>query len=203
MKRKKEKSESKTINKSKKKILTKTKTTSTNKPGDIENLENLESVQKLVHLLQVHQIELEHQNQELRITQEELEVSRNKYVNLFDFSPIPYFTLDPEGIIREVNLSASKLFGIDRNKLIGKQFITFVPVDDRDVFNSFLKTIFSLSVKHSCELKIINKDKHLFHVQLDGLKLDDTLELDLKCQVGLIDLTEFKRMEDSLKKSNE
>ena len=80
-------------------------------------VDKFEDVQKLVHLLQVHQIELEHQNEELRITQNELEVSRNKYVNLFDFSPTPYFTLDVEGLIKEVNLSASKMLGIGRSKL--------------------------------------------------------------------------------------
>ncbi|MGA9291211.1 MAG: PAS domain-containing protein, partial [Ignavibacteriaceae bacterium] len=98
-----------------------------------------EDVQKLVHLLQVHQVELEHQNEELRITQNELEVSRNKYVNLFDFSPTPYFTLDMEGIIKEVNLSASKMLGIGRSKLIGKKLITYIPLNEKEIFNSFIK----------------------------------------------------------------
>src|ERR1035437_10823806 len=105
-------------------------------------VEKIEDVKRLVELLQVHQIELEHQNQELRITQEELEVSRNKYVNLFDFSPISYFTLNPDGIIKEVNLSASKLLGIDRSKLIGKKFISYIPLDEKDVFNSFITHVF-------------------------------------------------------------
>ena len=76
----------------------------------------IDDIQRLLSLLQVHQVELEHQNEELRIAHEELEVSRNKYVNLFDFSPTPYFTLDPEGIIKESNLSASKMLGVNRNK---------------------------------------------------------------------------------------
>ena len=194
MKRTKKESE-KTIRKeAKKKIEPKPK-----KPA----VEKIEDIKRLVHLLQVHQIELEHQNQELRITQEELEVSRNKYVNLFDFSPIPYFTLDPDGIIKEVNLSASKMFGIDRSKLIGKRFITYIPLNEKDIFNSFIKTVFNSSVKHSCELKVMNKDKRIFYVLLEGLKLDDMLESDQKCQVALIDLTEYKRIEDSLRKSNE
>ena len=91
------------------------------KPAD----KKIEEVQKLVHLLQVHQVELEHQNHELRIAQEDLEVSRNKYVNLFDFSPIPYFTLDLKGIIKEANLNASKMFAIERKKLIGRYFNYF------------------------------------------------------------------------------
>ena len=164
--------------------------------------QQFEDVQKLVYLLQVHQVELEHQNEELRIAHEELEESRNKYVNLFDFSPTPYFTLDKDGIIKEVNLSASKMFSVDRNKLIGKRFISFVSLEQRDIFNSFINSVLNSNIKHSCELKIINKDKRIFQVLLEGLKLDDILELDQKCQVALIDLTEYKKIEDSLKESN-
>jgi PAS domain S-box-containing protein len=181
------------IKKAKKKIEPKIK-----KPA-----EKIEDVRRLVHLLQVHQVELEHQNQELRIAQEELEVSRNKYVNLFDFSPIPYFTLDPVGKIMEVNLSASKMFGIDRKILIGKRFSSFILIDEKDIFNSFIKTVFASPVKHSCELKVMNKDKRVLSVLLEGLKLDDMLESGPKCQVALIDLTEYKRIEVSLKESNE
>jgi PAS domain S-box-containing protein len=163
----------------------------------------LDDIQRLVYLLQVHQVELEHQNEELRIAHEELEVSRNKYVNLFDFSPTPYFTLDPHGIIKESNLSASKMFGVDRNKLIGKRFDTFIPIDERDVFNSFIKAVFNSSTKHSCEFSMINKDKLEFHVLLEGLELEDSLGSEKKCQVALIDLTEYRRVENSLIKTNE
>lgn len=165
--------------------------------------DKFDDVQRLVYLLQVHQIELEHQNEELRIAHDELEQSRNKYVNLFDFSPIPYFTLEPEGIIQEVNLSASKMFGIERKKLIGKNFLTFVPFYEKDAFQSFLKTVFNNSVKHSRELKVTGKDKKLYHVLLDGLKLEDFVAPVQYCQVALIDLTEYKRIEESLKRSNE
>ena len=148
----------------------------------------IEDVKKLVHLLQVQHIELEHQNQELRIAQEELEVSRNQYVNLYDFSPIPYFSMDRDSIIKEANLIASKLFGIDRNKLVGKRFITFVPLNERDAFNMFINNVFSSDIKNSCELKVMNKDKRAFSVRLEGLLLEDALQKDQKCQVALIEL---------------
>ncbi|HSP88298.1 MAG TPA: PAS domain-containing sensor histidine kinase [Ignavibacteriaceae bacterium] len=193
MKPTKKESKIKIIKKVKKKI----------KPTPKEPVKKMEDVQRLLHLLQVHQIELEHQNQELRIAHEELEVSRFKYVNLFDFSPIPYFTLDQNGMIKEVNLSASKLLRIDRNKLIGRSFSAYVPLNEKDIFSSFIKTVFNSTEKHSCELKIINKEKHLFHLRLEGLMLDATLEPDPKCQVALIDLTEYKKIEDSLKETNE
>ena len=136
----------------------------------------------------INQIELEHQNQELRITQEELEFSRNQYVNLYDFSPVPYFSLDGDGIIKEVNLIGCKMFNIDRNKLVGRRFITFIPIDQRDVFNKFINDVFSSEIKNSCELNVVNKEKRLFRVRLEGLKLEDPLQKDRKCQVALIEL---------------
>jgi PAS domain S-box-containing protein len=168
--------------KSTKKEIKKTEPKSKNQSAEIED------VKRLIHLLQVNQIELEHQNQELRIVHEELEVSRNKYVNLFDFSPIPYFTLNMDGIIKEVNLIACKMFGIDRNKLVGKRFIPFIPLDKREVFDKFINNVFSSDIKNSCELEVMNKDKRVFNVRLEGLKLEDALQTDQKCQVALIEL---------------
>lgn len=193
MKRTKKDNEELESKKKKKKALSKS-----NEQSD----EKIEDVQKLVHLLQVHQVELEHQNQELRITQEELEVSRNKYVNLFDFSPVPYFTLNFEGTIKEVNLRASSMLGIDRKKLIGRRFHSFISVNELDIFNSFMKNVFTSDVKQTCELKILNKKKQTFRVLLEALKLEDTLEEEMQCQVALIDLTEYKKIEDSLIKAN-
>jgi PAS domain S-box-containing protein len=162
-----------------------------------------DDVQRLVYLLQVHQVELEHQNEELRLVQEELEASRDKYVNLFDFSPIPYFTLNADGIIKEVNLSASRMFGYDRKKFVGRNFKTHLVLEERDVFHIFLNSIFDSSIKQSCEVRVTNKAKREFQVLLEGLKLTTESESEPTCQVALIDLTEYKRIENSLKEANE
>jgi PAS domain S-box-containing protein len=148
----------------------------------------IKDLQRSAQLLQIHQIELEHQNQELRIAQEELEVSRNKYVNLFDFSPIPYFTLDQDGVIKEVNICASTMLGIDRNKLIAKHFSAYIPFAERSMFFSFIKNVFSSSEKQTCELKVMDKNKRIFQVRADGLEVIDILESDRKCQIAIIEL---------------
>ena len=70
--------------------------------------------QRLVHELEVHQIELEIQNEELRQAREELEVSLGKYSELYDFAPVGYFTFDRHGVIREVNFAGSQLLDIER-----------------------------------------------------------------------------------------
>jgi len=165
--------------------------------------DKINDVQKLVHSLQVYQIELEHQNQELRITEEELEESRTKYINLFDFSPIPYFTLDSSGIIKEVNLNAAKMLGIDRNKLIGSNIKVYVPLEEKTDLNTFIKKLFNSTTKQSCKLKVINKDKRVFYVLLEGIKSDNIVESDQQCQIALIDLTEYKKLEDLNKELSE
>ena len=171
----------------KKEIKNKTKKISKPKPKK-PAAEKIGDVKRLVELLMINQIELEHQNQELRITQEELEVSRNQYVNLYDFSPVPYLSFDRESTIKEVNLIACKMFEIDRNKLVGKRFITFIPLNERDIFNKFINDVFSSDIKNSCEINFLNNDKHIVRVRMEGLKMEDTLQKDQKCQVALIEL---------------
>lgn len=85
-----------------------------------------EHIQNLIHELQVYQIELEMQNDELRRTQLELEESRNKYVDLYDFAPIGYFSLNKHGLITGVNLAGADLFGMERAYLLKRKFFGFV-----------------------------------------------------------------------------
>jgi PAS domain S-box-containing protein len=154
-------------------------------------------MKKFVELIQINQIELEHQNEELRITEEELEASRNKYVNLFDFSPIPYFALDRDGIITKVNLNGAKMFGVDRSKLVDKSILPYIMHEEKSIFTSFMKSVFETSEKQSCKLTVVSKDKRVFHVLMEGVTLDNTPGSEQRCQIALIDLTEFKKLEDA------
>jgi PAS domain S-box-containing protein len=179
---------------SKQKTLPRSKTLVSTKPRK-RTAEMAGDVEKLMHLLELNQIELEHQNQELRITEQELEVSRIKYVNLFDFSPIPYFVLDMDGVVQEVNLCASKMFGIDRNKLVGRRFAAYIQQGDKDTFYAFMKAVSTSSTRQSCKLTIINKDKLDFRVQLEGMRLDSNLQSATECQIALIDFTKYQKAE--------
>ena len=91
----------------------------------------VKNVQQLVHELQIHQIELEMQNEELRRTQVELEAARDRYVDLYDFSPAGHLTLDTHGTIVEANLRAGTLLGINRKELIGQPLARFIASDDQ------------------------------------------------------------------------
>lgn len=162
-----------------------------------------EDVQRLVELFKVNLVELEHQNQELRMTEEELEASRNRYVNLFDFSPVPYFSLDPGGIIKEVNISACRMLCVDRNKLTGNSINAYIPFAEKKTFQAFMKSVFDADAKQSCRIEMFSKDKRVFHVLLEGVKYSDTMESGERCQVAVIDLTEYKKLEETIKELSE
>src|ERR1035437_7886549 len=101
-----------------------------------ENLEVLspEAARRTLHELRVHQIELEMQNEELRRTQADLEVSRARYFDLYDLAPVGYFTLSEQGLILEANLTAAKLFGMARSALVKQPLSRFVLPEDQDIY---------------------------------------------------------------------
>ncbi len=94
----------------------------------------LDEVRRLVHELDVHRIELEMQNQELREAQEQLEASRDRYADLFDFAPVGYATLDEHARVVEINLTGSQMLDTPRSRILGYPFVGFVAAGDKGVF---------------------------------------------------------------------
>src|SRR6266481_3873129 len=94
---------------------------------------------ELIKELQVHHLELEIQNRELRATQQQLTHSRMRYVDLYDFSPIGYASLDEDGRIAEINITGGKLLGENPHKLIGRQISDFISPDDVQPFKLHLR----------------------------------------------------------------
>ncbi len=92
-------------------------------------------IEELLHDLQVHQIELEMQNETLRQSQIELEESRDRYVDFYDFAPVGYVTLNHDGIINEINLTGAALLGVERNNLLRHGFTHFIVPEDRNRWN--------------------------------------------------------------------
>ena len=89
---------------------------------------------RLVHELEVHQIELEMQNEELRRVQEELEESRAKYFDLYDLAPVGYLLLGAHELILEANLAAARLLGVEKGQLVNKAVTRFIAREDQDIY---------------------------------------------------------------------
>jgi PAS domain S-box-containing protein len=177
-----------------------------------------EGAERLIQELQIHQIELEMQNEELRKSRVEVEALLDQYTDLYDFAPAGYFTLDREGMIRRVNLTGATLLGTERARLINRLFSQYVTEADRPVFNEFLQKVFTkhdaLSGKAFCEVALSVKqnrpnDLESFgirhageatrvYVHIEGKVTEDGQE----CRAVMGDITERKQADEALKQKN-
>ncbi len=154
---------------------------------------------KLLHELQVHQIELEMQNEELLIAQTEVEASLKRYTELYDMAPVGYLTLGRDGTIHQINLKAAKQLGLFRAQLKQQRFSIFISTDSLPVFNDFLSGVFAERTAQSCELTLLPVDQSpTLIVQFEAIANDD----DQTCRVILVDITERKGNEEQLKLAN-
>ena len=155
-------------------------------------------IQKIVEDLQIHQIELEMQNKELKRTQLELEAARDKYFDLYDFAPVGYFSINDKGMILDANLNGATMLGIERGKLSGRLFSQFIAKDDQDVFYFHRKNLFKSKTKQFCELKIKKKDGTEFYAQLESSPVKDEDGNCSAMRFSLSDITERKQAELAL-----
>ena len=150
-----------------------------------------------LHELQVHQIELEMQNDELRRTQAELEETRDRFVDLYDFSPVGYFTVGESGLITGVNLTGGSLLGLDRQLLVGRQFSAFVDPEDGDRWHLLFVKASRHSERQAVEVKLRRPDGTQFYGWLELVPAWS--ESGPVFRIALADITEHKRVEEELR----
>ena len=121
----------------------------------------------LLHELQVHQVELEMQNETLRQAQHELEDSRDRYLDLYDFAPVGYLTLRADGLIEAANLTAATLLGIDRKHLLLRRFTALVGADDRSRWVGLFMKVMQRDGKGALEVALQRGDEAVFQARLD------------------------------------
>jgi len=155
-------------------------------------------IQKLIYELNVHQIELEMQNAELRRVQLELQEARDKYLNLYDFAPTGYFTLDHNSLIVDVNLAGSELLGSEKHRLIGAQFTSSISPDSQDAFYLHYREVLKTGIKGNCELKMLKADGTPFHAQMISMVVPEKDANINQCRTAVIDISERKRIEKRL-----
>ena len=166
------------------------------KKADLQLPHSEKDSRRIVHELEVHQIELEMQNAELRRAQEELELSRNKYVELYDFAPVGYFTFDTKGLIREANLTGAKLLKIDRRGLANKPFSSFIAdANGREIFSRHCEEVIRQESSQTCEIRLKRTDGTAFPAQLQSMAQENIERKAVDIWTTIIDITEHKKAE--------
>ena len=162
-----------------------------------------QDAQKVLHELEVHQIELEIQNEALREAQETASQAEGKYAELYDFAPIAYFTFDRNGLIKAANLTGVSLLGHERSHLIGKPFAVFVTPAFINTFFLHRQTLFKTGTKRTDELQLVRKDGSIFYASVTSVPVQNAEGNVTECRSVVTDVTERKRMEEALQKAHD
>lgn len=155
------------------------------------NAATAKRLKSLIHQLEVHQVELNIQNEELRRAQVELAVSRDRYTDLYEFAPIAYVTLDKRGRILEGNLMAATLLGVERRSLLRTDFARFVTSTSQDEWYLHRRAAISEDGIQQCELEVHRADGTLLSVRAESIGSGSGSGR--HCCTALVDITEKKR----------
>lgn len=150
---------------------------------------------KLLHELEVYQIELEMQNEELRLAKDKAETATEKYTAIYDFAYTGFFTLNTDGKISELNHSGAKMLGRDRSDLVNSDFRQFVTIDTKSDFNDFFRKVFETDSKVTCEVRLIVKGSPSIFAHIEGIISGE----EENCLVTVVDISKRKQAEGILK----
>ncbi|MEO6246103.1 MAG: PAS domain-containing protein [Opitutaceae bacterium] len=152
--------------------------------------------QRALHELQVHQIELELQNAELKETRDRMEDALEKYTDLYDFAPVGYFSLTEQGVILDANLTGTILLGVERARLLSRRLQDFVALGDRADFTAFLKKVFANPIKHVHEALLL-KDRIAFSAEFQAVSAISPSPQKW-CRVAVSDVTPLRQAQQAV-----
>ena len=154
------------------------------------------SPEKLLHELLVHKVELELQNEELRLAYASMQEMRDRYMDLYEFAPVGYLTINPKGQIAEINLTGADLLGQDRQHMLNSNFANLVANEDQFRWRRLVVNMQALSAgaKQEIELTLKRTDKTNFYARLECLRCETTANLAM-IRVGLFNIDKLKPAE--------
>jgi len=158
----------------------------------------------LIHELEVHQIELQIQNEDLRSARGELELSRNRYADLYQYAPMGYVDLTPDGLIAQSNIAAKNMLGI--NAAFKYSFISLIHLGDQKKFRDLVNRVAkSEQAKGTCELRIARKDQTggFPFIQIEIAYRADADRSVKGWRVAFVDITGRRRMEEELRRTRD
>ena len=159
-----------------------------------------EAAQQLLHDLQVHQIELEMQNEELRRTQAELDTSRSHHLDFYDLAPVGYCTLSESGLILQANLNTITMLGVAKKDLPRRTLSNFILAEDQDRFFRLRQLAMASRDLQECEVRLVKQDGTQMWVRLHAQVIDAEGMQHLR--LVLTDITSDKQLQRELRDAN-
>ncbi len=156
-----------------------------------------EALQKTLYELQVHQIEIEMQNEELRQTQRRLDAERERYFGLYDLAPVGYCTVSPKGLILKANLTLASMLRLARATLSEQALSRFILPQDQDAFYLLLRRSMQTQEPQECDVRLVLPgDAHRW-VHLQAVLAGDEAG-GWRVRLALSDITELKKVQQEL-----
>ena len=157
----------------------------------------------LVHELQVHQVELELQNEELRSARVEVEDLLRKFADLYDFAPVGYFTLDNDGKVIGANLTGAKLLGVNRAQLVGGPIWPYTARESRQGLNAFLSKMPEDGTPRTAEAVFLHNLKKPFWALVEGVMVQAGDSEHGLIRLAITDITDRKKAEQALQAAHD
>jgi PAS domain S-box-containing protein len=160
----------------------------------VEDL-SLEEIKILFHEYKVHQIELELQNEELRNTQKQFEITRDRFARLFNDAPVGYLSIDQSGIIAQANQTFADMIEKEPHAVCGKALVDFIATGDRSAFLGRFKAFFKSPSGKELSFALLGKDRL---VRCVGRTENHGPETDRRLLLILSDISQQVRAEEAL-----
>ncbi|MBK9199522.1 ATP-binding protein [Candidatus Skiveiella danica] len=160
-----------------------------------------DALRQALHELQVHQIELELQNDELRRMQVELDAERARYFDLYDLAPVGYCTISEHGLILEANFTAANLLGLARSELVGEPLSRFIVRADQDIYYLCRRHLVDTGEPQACELRMMPVGGAPFWAHMRAAAAPDARGQPVY-RLVLGDVSERKKLELALQEKN-
>ncbi|MCX6696565.1 MAG: PAS domain-containing protein, partial [Methanoregula sp.] len=157
-----------------------------------------QTAEELTSELRVHQIEFETQAEELRRAHLALEESRDKYLDLYEFAPLGYLTLNNKTRVTEANLTGATILGVERHNLIGARFRKFVAEKDFEQWVLYFANVLNQGEKQTCTLNLTRGDGSVFPARLEGVRLTGS-DCAITVRIAISDITDIRLAEETLK----
>ena len=157
---------------------------------------------KLIHELQVHKIELELQNEELRASEQALMEVRDFFWDLYEFAPVGYLTLNSQGFVQEINLTACRMLGIDKASMINKPLSKLFYSEDLRIFHQKFPQVFLSDDRLSCEMRFKKTDGEIMFALLECNSVVNSKGERLLAKMIMSDITRRKTVETLFEKQS-